>query len=301
MQQALDQSQPGTLKSTRATKAAQMVQRNASIKKWSLTLLMLVLVLILDYPVFTIFFNAFRSTTEILATTSIIPQHWTLANFVYLNDRTNFWGFFISSMVVAVLGTIIAILCAATAGYTLSRYHALRAVSGYSRALMMVQMFPIILALIPLFIIFHTAGLVNTYWSVILVYVVLNLPFATWMFEGFFDAIPRELEEAAYVDGSTRFGTLVRIVLPLSGPGTAAVTIFTFLLCYNEYLIANIFLRDPDTMTIPVGIQMFMQQYSTDWGSLMAAACLASIPTIIFFLFVQKYMVQGVVAGAVKG
>ena len=121
------------------------------------------------------------------------------------------------------------------------------------------------------------------------------------MFEGFFDAIPRELEEAAYVDGSSRFGTLIRIVLPLSGPGTAAVTIFTFLLCYNEYLIANIFLRDPDTMTIPVGIQMFMQQYSTNWGSLMAAACLASIPTIIFFLFVQKYMVQGVVAGAVKG
>jgi ABC-type glycerol-3-phosphate transport system permease component len=301
MQQTFGQAQANTRERARTAKTVRVVQRNTVIKKWSLTLLMLVLVLILDYPVFTIFFNAFRSTAEILATASIIPQHWTLANFVYLNDRTNFWGFFISSMVVAVLGTVISILCAATAGYTLSRYHLLRVVSGYSRALMMVQMFPIILALIPLFIIFHTAGLVNTYWSVILVYVVLNLPFATWMFEGFFDAIPRELEEAAYVDGSSRFGTLIRIVLPLSGPGTAAVTIFTFLLCYNEYLIANIFLRDPDTMTIPVGIQMFMQQYSTDWGSLMAAACLASIPTIIFFLFVQKYMVQGVVAGAVKG
>jgi len=301
MQQALGQAQAKTGERTRTKEAARAAQRNTTIKKWSLTLLMLVLVLILDYPVFTIFFNAFRSTAEILASTSIIPQQWTLANFVYLNDRTNFWGFFVSSMVVAVLGTLISILCAATAGYTLSRFHSLRFVSGYSRALMLVQMFPIILALIPLFIIFHTAGLVNTYWSVILVYVVLNLPFATWMFEGFFDAIPRELEEAAYVDGSSRFGTLVRIVLPLSGPGTAAVTIFTFLLCYNEYLIANIFLRDPDTMTIPVGIQMFMQQYSTDWGSLMAAACLASVPTIIFFLFVQKYMIQGVVAGAVKG
>ena len=166
---------------------------------------------------------------------------------------------------------------------------------------MLVQMFPLILALIPLFIIFKDAGLINTYYSVILVYTLLNLPFATWMFEGFFDAIPRELEEAASVDGCTRFGTLTRIVVPLSGPGTAAVTIFTFLLCYNEFLIANIFLRDPDTMTIPVGIQMFMAQYSTDWGSLMAAASLASIPTIVFFLFVQKYMVQGVVAGAVKG
>jgi len=149
--------------------------------------------------------------------------------------------------------------------------------------------------------IYHNAVIfVGTHW-VILVYTVLNLAFATWMFEGFFDAIPRELEEAAFVDGCSRFRTLTRIVLPLSGPGTAAVTIFTFLLCYNEFLIASIFLRDPNTMTIPVGIQMFMQQYSTDWGSLMAAASLASIPTIIFFLFVQKYMVQGVVAGAVKG
>jgi ABC-type glycerol-3-phosphate transport system permease component len=285
----------------RTKETGRAARSNTRLKKWLLTVLVLILVLILDYPILTIFLNAFRSTAEILSTASIIPQHPTLANFSYLNDRTNFWGFFTSSMVVAVIGTITSIICAATAGYALSRYHFLKVVSGYSRGLMMMQMFPLILALIPLFIIFRNTGLVNTYWSVILIYTVLNLPFSTWMFEGFFDAIPRELEEAAYIDGCSRFQGLTRIVLPLSGPGTAAVTIFTFLLCYNEYLIANIFLRDPDTMTIPVGIQMFMQQYSTDWGSLMAAACLASIPTIVFFLFVQKYMVRGVVAGAVKG
>src|SRR6266436_2689515 len=297
MQQALDQSQTYT-RST--AKTATVGLRNATIRKWLLTLLLLILLFILDYPIFAIFLNAFRSTAEILSTTSIIPQQPTLANFAYLTARTNFWGFFASSLIVAGLGTVISIICAGAAGYVLSRYHKLRFVSNYSRGLMLVQMFPIILALIPLFIIFKVAGLVNTYYSVILVYTVLNLPFATWMFEGFFDAIPRELEEAAFVDGCSRFRSLTRIVLPLSGPGTAAVTIFTFLLCYNEFLIASIFLRDPDTMTI-LGIQMFMQQYSTDWGSLMAAACLASIPTIIFFLFVQKYMVQGVVAGAVKG
>lgn len=301
MAQLLAHSQSATVSGVNATKTARSVRRRTSIKKWLLALLVLVLVLILDYPIFTIFFNAFRSTSEILSTASIIPQHPTLDNFTYVSVRTNFWGFFVSSMAVAVIGTAFSIVCAATAGYALSRYHRLRFVSGYSRGLMIVQMFPLILALIPLFIIFKDVGLVNTYWSVILVYTVLNLPFATWMFEGFFDAIPRELEEAAYVDGCSRFRALTRIVLPLSGPGTAAVTIFTFLLGYNEFLIASIFLHDPDTMTIPVGIQMFMQQYSTDWGSLMAAACLASIPTIIFFLFVQKYMVQGVIAGAVKG
>ncbi len=298
MQTALDKSQTYT-RST--TKTAAVALRKATIRKWSLTLLMLVLVLILDYPIFAIFLNAFRSTAEILSTTSIIPQHPTLDNFAYLSARTNFWGFFASSIIVAGLGTIFTIICAGAAGYSLSRYHKLWFVGNYSRGLMFVQMFPLILALIPLFIIFKDAGLVNTYYSVILVYTVLNLAFATWMFEGFFDAIPRELEEAAFVDGCSRLRTLTRIVLPLSGPGTAAVTIFTFLLCYNEFLIASIFLRDPNTMTIPVGIQMFMAQYSTDWGSLMAAASLASIPTIVFFLFVQKYMVQGVVAGAVKG
>ncbi len=274
---------------------------NRATKKWLLSLLMLILVLILDYPVFAIFLNAFRSTADIISTVSIIPTHPTLENFVYLSSRTNFWGFFVNSLIVAGLGTIISIFCAATAGYALSRYHKRWFVSNYSRALMVVQMFPLILALIPLFIIFHTLGLIGTYYPVILVYTILNLPFATWMFEGFFDAIPRELEEAGLVDGCSRTQTLTKIVLPLSGPGTAAVTIFTFLLCYNEYLIASIFLVDPNTMTIPVGIQTFMQLYATDWGSLMAAASLASIPTIVFFLFVQKYMVQGVVAGAVKG
>lgn len=283
------------------SRMAAITLRNTAIKKWSLTLLMLVIVLILDYPIFTIFFNAFRSTTEIISTASIIPEHPTFDNFTYLSARTNYWGFFISSIVVAGLGTILSIICAGGAGYVLSRYHKHRFVNTYSHGLMLVQMFPIILALIPLFLIFKTVGLLNTYYSVILVYTVLNLPFATWMFEGFFDAIPRELEEAAFVDGCSRVRSLTKIVVPLSGPGTAAVTIFTFLLCYNEFLIASIFLRDPDAMTIPVGIQMFMSQYSTDWGSLMAAASLASIPTIIFFLFVQKYMVQGVVAGALKG
>ena len=163
MEQALSKSRTSARKSESTIKTGKVIQRNITIKKWLLTLLMLILVLILDYPVFTIFFNAFRSTSEILSTTSIIPQHPTLANFSYLNDRTNFWGFFTSSMIVAVLGTLISILCAATAGYALSRYHFLKFVSGYSRGLMMMQMFPLILALIPLFIIFKNAGLINTY------------------------------------------------------------------------------------------------------------------------------------------
>lgn len=268
--------------------------------KWHLSALMLVIVIILNLPIILMVLNSFRSTEEILTSDSIFPESPTLANFQYLSERTAFWTWFGNSIVVAIGGTAVTIVLAGLAGYALSRFRG-KPITAYSRGLLMVQMFPLILMLIPLFILFRELGLINTRISVILLYSVVHLPFATWMFRAFFDSIPRDLEEAAQVDGSSRFGAFWRIVLRLSGPGIAAVTIFSFLFSYNEFLIANIFLRDDEKMTVPVGVQMFMQQFGSDWGSLMAASTLAMLPTVIFFLFVQKYMVYGAVAGAVKG
>jgi ABC-type glycerol-3-phosphate transport system permease component len=194
----------------------------------------------------------------------------------------------------------LSVAAAALAGYALSRFRS-AALTAYSRLLFVVQMFPIILALIPLFVLFRSFGLINNPLSVIIVYTVVQLPFATWMARSFFDTIPTELEEAGLVDGCSRFGTFARIVLPLSGPGIAAVTIFSFLFSYNEFFVANIFLRDESSMTLPVGITMFMQQYATDWGSLMAAATVTLIPTFLLFLGVQKYIAYGAVGSGVKG
>ena len=162
-------------------------------------------------------------------------------------------------------------------------------------------MFPIILALIPLFLLFRPLGLINTPFSVIIVYAVVNLPFVTWMARSYFDTIPRELEEAALIDGCSHYGAFLRIVLPLTGPGLAAVSIFAFLLSYNEFFVANVFLRTQSAMTLPVGLQMFMQQFATDWGRLMAASTLTMLPTLVLFLFVQKFITHGAVAGGVKG
>ena len=213
----------------------------------------------------------------------------------YLISRTRFWTFFGNSMVVSVTAVLIGVVLSALAGYAMSRYRGL-VVGSYSRLLLIIQMFP----LIPLFILFRNLSLINHPLSVILIYAVVNLPFATWMFKSFFDSIPRELEEAAAVDGCTKLQGFVRVVLPLAGPGTAAVAIFAFLLSFNEFFIANVFLRSETSMTLPVGIQIFTQQYGSDWGSLMATT-LTMLPTFVLFLFVQKYMLYGSVGAGVKG
>lgn len=275
-------------------------QTRKRLIRWGLFFLTLAIVILVNLPIITMALNSLRTTAEILSERSLIPKNPSLINYQYVSSRTQFWTFFRNSVIVASTGTAICILAASLAGYALSRFR-VGLVTGYSRLLLMIQMFPIILALIPLFILFKNLQLINTYFSVIIIYTVAQLPFATWMFRSFFDSIPIDLEEAAQIDGCSRLQAFRYVVLPLCSAAFAAVTIFAFLFNYNEYLIANIFLRNEATMTVPVGIQMFMQQYGTDIGNLTAAATLAMIPTFIMFLFVQKYMLYTAVGGAVKG
>jgi ABC-type glycerol-3-phosphate transport system permease component len=256
--------------------------------------------LVLNAPVLLMLLNSWQTTDTMLASRSVLPRVLTAANYVFLLRHTPFVAFLLNSALVAVASTALTIVGAALAGYALSRWRG-ALLEGYARALLMVQMFPIIMALIPLFVIFRVLGLINSPLSVVIVYGAVHLPFATWMFRAFFDGIPQSLDEAALVDGCSRLAAFRRVVLPLAGPGTAAVTVFSFLASYNEFFIASVFLRDESVMTVPAGVQMFMQQYATDWGSLMAAATMAMLPAFAFFLFVQKYAVAGGIEGAVKG
>ncbi|HEV7276596.1 MAG TPA: carbohydrate ABC transporter permease [Devosiaceae bacterium] len=269
-------------------------------RRWQLSGLMLVIVILINFPIIVVAMNSFQTTEQIFATRGIFPQSFTLHNYEYLWSRTAFGTFLWNSIVVSGASTVLGMVAAAMAGYALSRFRG-PALDVYSRSLFVIQMFPIILALIPLFIFFRFLGLINNPTSVVIIYTVVHLPFATWMAKAFFDTIPRELEEAALVDGCSKFQTFYKIVLPLSGPGMAAVAIFSFLFSYNEFFVGSVFLRDESSMTIPVGLQLFMQQYATDWGSLMAAATLAVIPTFFLFLLVQKYINYGAISGGVKG
>jgi ABC-type glycerol-3-phosphate transport system permease component len=271
-----------------------------SKRKWLLLLVGLVIIFIVDFPILTVALNSFRTTENIFSSHSILPAQPTLANYAYVSARTHFWTFLVNSAIVASLSAILGIILAALAGFALSRFRT-RALGGYNRALLLVEMFPLILAIIPLFIFFRRVDMVNTFTPVVLVYTVIQLPFATWMLRAYFDSIPKELDEAAIVDGASPLRAFVQIILPLTIPGIVAVAIFSFLFSYNEFFISSVFLRDENRMTMPVGIQSFMQQYGTDWGSLMAAATLGMIPTLILFFCIEKYMVSGATAGAVKG
>lgn len=261
---------------------------------------MVVVVLLINFPVIVIVLNSFQTTENIMLFRGVIPERFTTANYEFLLGKTAFLTFLRNSVIVSGGSTLLGIVGAALAGYALSRFGS-PVLTTYSRSLFVIQMFPIILALIPLFVFFRTLGLINSPVPVVIIYTVVHLPFATWMAKAFFDTIPRELEEAALIDGCTKFQAFRRIVLPLSGPGMAAVAIFSFLFSYNEFFVGSVFLRDESAMTVPIGIQMFMQQYSTDWGSLMAAATMTVVPTFVLFLMVQKYIVYGAISGGVKG
>ncbi|UXN72046.1 carbohydrate ABC transporter permease [Devosia neptuniae] len=275
------------------------MDNSTHMQRWSLTGLMIVICLLVNLPIILMALNSFQTTEQILASRSLIPQQFSLSNYQSLTN-TPFFTYLRNSLIVSLGATAFSVTAAVLAGYALSRFRN-GLLDAYSSTLFAVQMFPIILALIPLFLLFRPLGLINTPMSVIIVYAVVNLPFVTWMARSYFDTIPRELEEAALIDGCSHIGAFVRIVLPLSGPGLAAVSIFAFLFSYNEFFIASVFLRTTEAMTLPVGIQMFMQQFSTDWGSLMAAATLTMLPTLVLFLFVQKFITHGAIAGGVKG
>lgn len=277
-----------------------MARRMKPAQRWGLFGLLAAIVLVVNLPVILMILNSLQTTEQLMTARTLLPTEPTLANFYYLSARTSFWTYLRNSMIVSGGCAALSVIAATLAGYALSRF-AGRFLTLYARSLFVVQMFPIILALIPLFVLFRKLDLINNPLSVIILYTVFQLPFATWMARSFFDTIPRDLEEAAMVDGCSRLRTLVWIVLPLSGPGIAAISIFSFLFSYNEFFVANIFLRDESAMTLPVGITMFMQQYATDWGSLMAAATVTLIPTFLLFLGMQKYIAYGAVGSGLKG
>jgi ABC-type glycerol-3-phosphate transport system permease component len=204
-----------------------MARRMKPAQRWGLFGLLAAIVLVVNLPVILMILNSLQTTEQLMTARTLLPTKPTLANFYYLSARTSFWTYLRNSIIVSGGCAALSVIAATLAGYALSRF-AGRFLTFYARSLFGVQMFPIILALIPLFVLFRKLDLINNPLSVIILYTVFQLPFATWMARSFFDTIPRDLEEAAMVDGCSRLRTLVRIVLPLSVPESPRSRSFRF-------------------------------------------------------------------------
>ena len=224
----------------------------------------------------------------------------TFQNFSYVFANTDVVLWLSNSLGVTLAVVVVSVLVAAPAGYVLSRGRS-KAVSGYSLLLFVIQSLPVITAIIPLFILFARLGLADNLVGLVIVYVGSTMSVATWMMAAYFDSIPAALEEAAWVDGCSVFGSFSRIVLRNSLPGILSTAIFAFLLAWNDYLVALVFLRSSNIFTLPIGLQTFFQQNSTDWGPVMAVSVVMLLPPAIIFAFLNKYFSVGGIGGSLAG
>ncbi|MCE7982788.1 MAG: carbohydrate ABC transporter permease [Caldilinea sp. CFX5] len=244
--------------------------------------------------------TALKPQTEVYTNPNLLPNQPTLANFIYVLNETAFGRWFLNTLLLAGGTTLLSITIATLAGYALSRYR-FWGWGVYGNTLLLVQMFPGVMLGIPLFLIFTKLLLVDSLWALLITYMTFALAFSVWMLKGYFDGIPREIEEAALIDGASRMGVLWRIVLPLSGPGISTVAVFAFLLAWNEFFFAYIFLVSEDNYTLQMGLYTFIKQFFTRWEYLMTASVLTTLPVLVFFFAMQRYLTRGLIAGATKG
>jgi arabinogalactan oligomer / maltooligosaccharide transport system permease protein len=256
------------------------------------------------FPVFWILISSFKDQQEIISSTtlSILPHDWRISNYTKVlteNDHV-FVTWLWNSLIVAFFTTVIGVFLAATAAYAFSRYR----FPGYRPALtsfLITQMFPAAILLVPIYNIILHLGLLNQKTGLVLAYCTTAVPFCVWMLKGYFDTIPISIEEAGRIDGLTPFGTFWRIVVPLSLPGLAVTSFYSFITAWNEVAFASILLVDDTSYTLPVGLQTYVFQFAQAWDKLTAAAIIVSLPAILVFLFAQRYLVAGLTRGGVKG
>ncbi|MGK9230355.1 carbohydrate ABC transporter permease [Inquilinus limosus] len=233
-----------------------------------------------------------------------IPSEPTLEQYTRLLSPANevgqeFLHYLLNSILVSTATTILGVVIAVPAAYAFSRFRFPgRKLLFY--AVLVRNMFPAVVFLMPLFIMMKWMGLVNTAWSLILTYLTFGLPLSIWLLKGFYDNIPVQLEQAARIDGATRFQAFLLVVMPLSSPGIIATAIYSFVLAWNEYVYALTFINDKSKLTLPVGLERFFTEYATNWPGLMAASFIMSVPVVVLFLVLQKYFVRALTEGAVK-
>lgn len=259
------------------------------------------LMAIILFPFGVMFVTAVRPREELF----VYPPRWTFSefrwsNFVEMWDKTNFGSALFNSLYVSISATVLALVLSVPAAYALSRYR-FAGKSAYRQFLLMTQMMSPIVLVLGLFQLMVQFGLVNNLNSLVLIYAAFNMAFNIWMLQSYFNTVPRELEEAAWIDGANHFVSMTRIFLPLAVPAMVVTAIFTFINSWNEFVLALTMIRTSDDYTLPV--QIFAQvagRYQVEWHHVMAATVLATVPVAVVFSWLQRYLIRGMALGAVK-
>jgi N,N'-diacetylchitobiose transport system permease protein len=267
----------------------------------AINLVGVVVFLLMIFPVYWMVITAFKPGIDIQSfTPKFFPSPATLRNFTDAIHRQYFWDVVKNSLTVVSIVTLLSLVLAFLAALALAKFR-FYGRAGFIVLVIVVQMVPLTALIIPLYTLLSRVHQIDKLSGVIITYLTFVLPFCIWTLRGFMLGVPKELEEAAMVDGSTRFGAFVRILLPLVAPGLVATSIFAFIQAWNEYLIAYVLLSSPEKQTITVWLAGFTTLRGTDWGSVMAAATLTSLPVVVFFLLVHRRIAFGLTAGAVRG
>ena len=288
--------------SSREVKRSIALRRRDRIARWMKYALLICAIFAAIIPVYWMLTISLKTEVDQFA----VPPRWlgfspTLAHYYDAFFTRSFGQYLQTSAIVSALSTICAVTLGTLAAYGLSRF---RLPAKLDRRLsiwiLSTRMFPPIVSAVPLFLMMRDLHLLNTRAALVIVYTAFNLPFVVWMMQGFFKELPRELEEAAMVDGDSRMGALVRVILPLVTPGLAATAVFCLIVSWNELLLALVLTQTDQAMTLPVGIAGRVTQYEIKWGVMSAAGAVAMIPILVFAMAMQRYLVRGLSLGAVK-
>ncbi len=283
-----------------------MIRRRSKLRSVLLHAVLITVTGITLFPVLLVVRKSLSPGNEFRLSLNPIPEQVSLEHYdkvLTAHDAAGHWLFgrqLFNSFLVALLTTLVGVFLASTAAYAFSRFK-FPGRRGGMMIFLVVQMFPATLIMIPLYVILDKLGLLDSVAGLVLVYSTTAIPFCVFMLKGYFDTIPRDLEEAAWIDGASRFGMFWRVVLPLSKPALAVTALFSFMTAWNEYILAETFLNDEAAYTLPVMLKHFVGDKSADWGAFAAGAFLVSVPVMALFYMLQKALVSGLTAGGVKG
>jgi len=275
-----------------------MTPRKLAAIRAGVVALLLAIVLV---PIYWMVAASFKSNKEITQDATLYPHVWTFDNYTHLFSEKEFGAYLVNSLAVTAISVILALIAGSLGAYAIARFHLkYRLERKIGLSLLTLRIVPPVVILIPVYLLMLSLHLLDSWLGLIITYTAFNITFCVWMMESFFREIPVDLEEAAMVDGDSRFTAFRRIALPLAAPGLAATAIFAVIVTFNEFLFALVLTATPRAMTMPRGTATLIGRIDTDWASMSAAGVIGALPIVIFALLVQRHLVRGLTMGAVK-